>query len=102
MTQQRITESFLEAVCLRINRAIGMPHAPYEKKGDRHVAQIGNYHISHAYGGVCLHRMHNAGGGVSDVFGCGHVTKRELADRMFAFLKGVEAGCEMMAQTEAA
>jgi len=52
--------------------------------------QIGNFHLSHAYGGVCLHRMVNEGGGVTDIFGCGHVTKRDLANRMQAFIKGLE------------
>jgi hypothetical protein len=53
-------------------------------------ANVGNYHLSHAYGGVSLHQMSNLGGGVRDVFSCGHVPKRNLCDRMFAFLAAKE------------
>jgi hypothetical protein len=34
--------------------------------------------------------MVNTGGGVTDIFGCGHVAKRDLANRMQAFIKGLE------------
>ena len=88
----RITEKYLQAVCDRINRATNSPMASYVKNTDgTHTAQIGNYHISGAYGGKCLHRMHNEGGGVSDVFGCGHIAKRDLANRMHAFLAGIDS-----------
>jgi hypothetical protein len=50
--------------------------------------------LSGAYGGVALHRMYNAGGGVSDVFGSGHMSKRELYGRMHAFIRGMEAAGE--------
>ena len=89
----RITDKHLQALCDRINRVTGSPMAPYalDTVKGKHVAQIGNYHISHAYGGVSLHRMVNEGGGVSNVFGYGHVRKRELYDAMHAFLTGFAA-----------
>jgi hypothetical protein len=88
----RITDKQLDAMCDRINRATGSPLVPWARNADgRNVAQIGNYHISHAYGGVCLHRMHNAGGGVSSPLYSGHIPKRELYDQMFAFLMGIES-----------
>ena len=87
----RITEKNLESAVLRINRMMGMPESAYLKIGDKYVAQIGCYHLSHAYGGVSLHRMVSESGGVSDVFGCGHVSKRELWERMHAFIAGVWA-----------
>jgi len=31
------------------------------------------------------------GGGVSDVFGCGHVTKRDLSARISAMIAGIYA-----------
>ena len=83
----RITESHLQAIVDRLNRITESPAAPYVDGK----AQIGNYHISGAYGGVCLHRMHNDGGGVSDTFQCGHVTKRNLADRLYAFIAGINS-----------
>lgn len=94
---ERITEKHLQAVCDRINRATNSPMEAYTRGEDgRHTANIGCYHLSHAYGGVALHRMHNQGGGAQDVFG-GHVPKRDLAERMYAFLKGLEAAQEVTA-----
>lgn len=88
---QRITEKDLEAVVKRINVITGMPLTPYTR--DEHgkcTANIGNYHLSHAYGGVTLHRMHSQGGGVSTPLQCGYVPKRELYQLMHAFLRGME------------
>ena len=81
-----ITIKFLQAQVDRINRTVGAPMAPYADGA----ANIGNYHLSGAYGGYALHRMENIGGGVSDVFRCGHLTKRELSVRISAFLCGIE------------
>ena len=37
-----------------------------------------------------LHQMSNEGGGVSDVLRCGHQSKRELSNRLSAFIAGIE------------
>ena len=89
----RITESQLQAVVDRLNRITGSPMAPYASGK----AQIGNYHLSHAYGGVCLHRMHNEGGGVSSPLSTGHITKRELYNLMHAYIAGLLAAQEVAA-----
>ena len=86
----RITKQNMQAVVDRINRTTGMPAQPWVTVDGKHIAQIGCYHLSGAYGGYALHRMHNEHGGVSDVFG-GHMPKRDLYDRMHAFLRGIEA-----------
>ena len=70
----RITEAMLDARAARLNRMTGSPAEPYTNGK----ANVGNYHISHAYGGVCLHRMYNEGGGVSCPIIGGHVPKSEL------------------------
>ncbi len=93
---QRTTEAHLQAVCDRINRVTGNALTPYTETvhpdGKKtYAANLGNYHLSHAYSGVSLVRMQNQGGGISNVFGCGHITKRDLADRMHAFLAGFDA-----------
>ena len=88
----RITIANLEAVVARINRLTGSPAAPWRREGDRSRANIGNYHLSHAYGGVCLHRMANESGGVNTPLGSGHVPKRELYEQLHAFLRGLEIG----------
>jgi hypothetical protein len=84
---ERITEKHLQAIVDRLNRITGMPAAPYwEGK-----AQVGNYHLSHAYGGVALHRMYNDAGGITSPLSTGHITKRELANLMHAYIAGLES-----------
>lgn len=88
----RITDKQLESVVSRINRATKSPMEPWvQTKDGKLVAQIGNYHLDHAYGGVSLHRMSSTGGGVSDVLSCGHVTKGKLYALMHAFIRGLES-----------
>jgi hypothetical protein len=52
---------------------------------------VGNYHLSHAYGGVCLHRMDNESGGVTIPLDYGYMSRRELYNAMRAFIEGFEA-----------
>ena len=93
----RITEKQLQAVVDRLNRITGSPLEPYAKVGGAYAAQVGNYHLSHAYGGVCLHRMHNEGGGVSSPLSTGHVSKRELLGLLYAYVNGIESQQEVAA-----
>lgn len=87
---QRITLADLNAVIDRINRTTNSPAEPYTQQPDgSHRANIGNFHLSRAYG-YCLHRMATDGGGVSDVFYCGHTTARDLYNRMHALLAGTK------------
>lgn len=90
-SMQRITEKDLIAVCERINRATKSPLVPWVKTATGCQSSVGNYHLSFAYGGVNLERMVNDKGGVANVFGHGHVPKRELYEQMHAFLRGLEA-----------
>ena len=86
----RVTEAQLQAVVDRINRITGSPMAPYFARADgQNIAQLRNYHLSHAYGGVCLHRMYNIGGGVSSPLSTGHIPKRELLNLMHAYIDGL-------------
>jgi len=88
---RRITIKDLDAVCARLNRVTDSPLEPYvQDSTGRYTAQVGNYHISRAYGGFCLHRMVNDGGGVSSPLSSGHIPARELYERMHAYLKGFE------------
>ena len=81
------TAAYLEALAARLNRATDSP----ENSHSGNVSLVGHYHISSAYDGVSLLRCTNPAGGALDVFSCGHVPKRSLADRMLAFLAGVAA-----------
>ena len=83
----RITDKHLQAKIDLLNKITNSPAAPYVDGK----AQIGNYHLSHAYGGVCLHRMFNDGGGVTSPLSTGHVAKRELAGLLDAFIAGINA-----------
>ena len=87
----RITDKHLDALCARINKMTGSPEAPYRRDADGMRANVGNYHVSHAYGGVCLHRMSNESGGVTTPLTYGHVQKRDLYNAMQAFIAGFEA-----------
>ncbi len=89
---QRITIKHLERLCEQLNKVTNSPMVPYAKDetAGRYVAQIGNFHISQAYGGYCLHRMHNEGGGVSTPLSGGHGPARDLYNEMHAFLRGLE------------
>lgn len=88
--KQRVTIKTLEAIADRLNVQTGSPAKAWDKNEDgQHKAQIGNFYISQAYGGYSLHRMVTDGGGVSDVFSCGHIPARQLADRMYAYMKAL-------------
>lgn len=91
MATDRITQAHLQALVDRLNRITNSPAEPYTKGEDgRYHANIGNYHLSGAYGGVNLVRMHNENGGISCPINHGHVPKRELYNLLYAFIRGVE------------
>jgi hypothetical protein len=89
---QRITEKQLEALVSWINELTGSPATSYTRNDEGKLsANIGNYHLYHAYGGVNLHRMSNEGGGVNTPLGGGTRTKRELFNQLHAFINGLRA-----------
>lgn len=91
MAQQRITIKHLDIVAGWLNKATNNPPEPYAKDAQgKYKAQIGNFHISQAYGGYCLHQMNNNEGGVTTPLGQGHIPARELYEQMQAFLKGIQ------------
>jgi hypothetical protein len=85
----RINRTHLDAKAATLNSMTKSPSEPYRTVDGKLTANVGNYHISRAYGGYCLHRMCNESGGVSDVFSCGHVSARELAGLMSAYMSGL-------------
>lgn len=87
----RITRKHLEPLVNRLNTLAGTPLEPYTKGEDGKLrANIGNFHLSGAYGGHSLHQMANECGGIRDVFSCGHIPARDLYERIHAFLCGIE------------
>lgn len=89
----RITNKDLENLCARLNRITNSPLESYTKSPEgKFKANIGNYHISYAYGGADLHRMNNEGGGVTTPINCGHVPKKELYKLIHAYINGLTEG----------
>ena len=87
----RITMKHLEGLVDRLNTVTNNPLKPWEKdESGQFFANVGNYHLDGAYGGWSLYKMVNVAGGVEDVLRCGHVTKRELYNRISALLQGIE------------
>ena len=74
----RITEKHLQSVVDRLNRITNSPDEAYRTVDGQTVGNVGNYHLSHAYGGV------------SSPLSTGHVTKRELSGLLHAFINGIE------------
>lgn len=94
---ERITQKDLDLQVERINKATKSPLTTYTrngKKGNREpgfTANIGNYHLDWAYGGVKLIRIDNERGGIATISTGGFGTKRELYNWMTAFLAGMAA-----------
>jgi hypothetical protein len=88
----RITNKQLECIIERLNKITGNATEPYTKTDNGFVANIGNYHISSAYGGFALHQMMNENGGIHDVFRCGYTTKRDLYNRIVAYIDSIDTG----------
>ena len=86
-----VTKKDLKSQVDRLNREMNLPLVPYIREGEKFTAQIGNFHLSGAYGGYSLHKMATPTGGVSDVFGCGHIPKRDLSARISAMIAGLDA-----------
>lgn len=93
---QRITIKFLEAQCDRLNRLTGSPMESYSRDATgRSKANVGCFHISQAYGGYALHRMHNEGGGVSEPLNTGHIPARELSGLISAYIAGINGAGDL-------
>lgn len=87
----RITEKMLENLVSEINHLTGSPNTPYSRDQNGKLrGNIGNYHLSYAYGGVNLHRMSNESGGINCPISSGYKTKRELYEMMHSFIRGIE------------
>ena len=80
----RITEKMLRSQCDFLNELTDNPLQPYTDGK----ANIGNYHISFAYGGVGLHQTMNKSGGIKAIIS-GYTPKRELFDKISAYTQGI-------------
>ena len=86
----KVTKDNLEHEINRVNLATGSPLATWTKTvAGNYTANVGNYHLSGAYGGWQLQRICTEGGGVSVPFGGGYVSKAAMYAQLQAFLAGV-------------
>jgi len=83
----RVSIQQLKDLCAYINELKGTPIKPYDRIEGQFKANIGNYHLYQAYGSVGLHRMCNEGGGITEILSLS--TKKELYDKMHAYIKGI-------------
>jgi hypothetical protein len=98
---QRITDKQLDNLATWLNEITGSPtEYSHRDENGNFRSNIGNYHISRAYGGVCLHRIVNEGGGVKCPIVSGHIPKRELFEQMHAYIKGLLDAKELIKQEE--
>lgn len=86
----RTTVNTLNALLREINVAKDMPLKPYTRTDGKLKANVGNYHLSQAYGGVCVHRMANEHGGCTTPIWHGHIPKREAESMIRAYMRGME------------
>jgi hypothetical protein len=89
----RITIKTLHQNACMLNSMTNNNADSYSRNTDgRYVANLGNYHISQAYGGYALHQMVNSDGGIADVFGRGHMPARDLHGLIWAYMLGLKMG----------
>ena len=91
MTRTSISD--LRFLVKRLNEVTDSPQESYirDPQTKRLTAQIGNYHLSQAYGGVQLHRMCNEGGGIKTPISMGYETKKDAYRMIQAFLYGIQS-----------
>lgn len=86
---KRITQKDLEYTVERINEITSSPKTSWTRDENGCKANVGNYHLDYAYGGVRLVRMSNEHGGIRCISTDGYGTKRELFNWMQAFISGL-------------
>jgi hypothetical protein len=86
---QRVTKATLEYLALKINEITDKPKKPWIKEDGKLKAQIGCHFVSYNAAGVSLDRICNEGGAVTTLFSFESMTKRDLSNRMRAFITGL-------------
>lgn len=86
----RITKQMLKSRVDALNHLLERPATPYTKTEAGISANVGNFHLSQAYGGYCVHEMHNHSGGVTAPIWQGHIPARDAFDRLCAFIAGIQ------------
>ena len=84
-----ITDKDLDKLAARINELQGTPLEPYADGKP----QANCYHVEHVYGGVNLAKMSGTPGntGTSNIFEVGYTSKKDLYNKMYAYILGSES-----------
>jgi len=90
---KRITKTYLQQKVDFLNQVAGRPLEHWNESNGERTANEGHFHLSQAYGGYSLHE-NSEGGGARDTFRCGHITARDLCNRINAFIEGIAVGWE--------
>ena len=86
----RITQKMLENRVNHLNAITDNPQSSWTlKEGGGCKANVGNYHLDWAYGGVKLVQHMNDGGGITSITP-GFDTKRDLMGLIDAYISGVK------------
>ena len=84
----RVTKEMLENKVDHLNNVTDSPRKYFSDDG-KFTVNIDHYCIGGAYGGYELHRICTNGGGVTTPLNTGHIPKKELYDRISAFIYGI-------------
>lgn len=85
----RITIENLQRAVEALNRLTGNPVDAWKKDNGKHIAQIGNFHLDRAYGGVAVVQHTSEGGGTRTIIERG--TAREVYEKVHAYRNGYSA-----------
>ena len=95
----RTTTRHIELLIKQLNE---LTHNPTEtnyllttNQGRKLCWNIGNYFLDSAYGGYDLVQVINEGGGITKPLYGGYVSKRELYNKLTAYINGVRTGIEV-------
>lgn len=86
--RHQVSKNDLQEMVRKINKVTESPLEPYIITNGKYLPQPGCYHLSWAYGGVCLERVCQDGNGIESIIS-GYGSKRELYDKMAGFLTGL-------------
>lgn len=96
MGSKRITDKDLRELCERLNTITDSPLTAYSKDDDgKFHPNVGHYYIEGAYGGVGLRQI-TTRSTCETPLGGGYCTKRELFDRIHAYMRGMAVGYSMV------
>lgn len=82
----RISEKDLQGMVDRLNRVTNSPATYSGKDG----ANVGHYTLGMAFGGYQLQRVTSKGGACTTPLGGGYCTKKELYEKVYTFICGIE------------